>query len=256
MTIPAPGRLDLLPEDIPLSVAYEDDDLLVVDKAAGMTVHPAPGMPDGNPGERPSPPLPRSVRDQRGPAARHRTPPRPRHHRPDGRRQERPRPPPPRRPARGADPQPGLRRRRLGRSGRRPDRSRHRPQSPGPVADGGSRRWAPRRHPFHDLRTARFPEPASRRAGNRQNPTRSACICSTPAIPYSADPVYGGRSRLRGIAPEHRGAASRALELIGRQALHASRLAFEHPSTGKAASFSSPLPEDIGRVLELLRRPA
>ena len=64
--------------------------------------------------------------------------------------------------------------------------------------------------------------------------------------PVFGDPVYGGRSRLRGIAPEHRGAASRALELIGRQALHASRLAFEHPSTGKAASFSSPLPEDIG----------
>lgn len=39
---PAAGR-EVLGEDIPLSVVYEDDDLLVVDKAAGMVVHPAPG---------------------------------------------------------------------------------------------------------------------------------------------------------------------------------------------------------------------
>lgn len=34
---------DLLPESIPLNVIYEDEHLLVVDKAAGMVVHPAPG---------------------------------------------------------------------------------------------------------------------------------------------------------------------------------------------------------------------
>lgn len=39
---PAPGR-EVLGEDIPLSVVYEDHDLLVVDKPAGMVVHPAPG---------------------------------------------------------------------------------------------------------------------------------------------------------------------------------------------------------------------
>lgn len=35
------------PEDIPLSVVYEDCDLLVVDKPQGMVVHPAPGNPEG-----------------------------------------------------------------------------------------------------------------------------------------------------------------------------------------------------------------
>ncbi|WP_415921031.1 RluA family pseudouridine synthase [Tateyamaria sp. SN6-1] len=35
------------PEDIPLSVVYEDDDLIVVDKPAGLVVHPAPGTPSG-----------------------------------------------------------------------------------------------------------------------------------------------------------------------------------------------------------------
>jgi len=35
------------PEDIPLSVIFEDDDLIVIDKPAGMVVHPAPGSPSG-----------------------------------------------------------------------------------------------------------------------------------------------------------------------------------------------------------------
>jgi 23S rRNA pseudouridine1911/1915/1917 synthase len=39
---PPPGR-EVVPETIPLSVVYEDEHLLVVDKPAGMVVHPAPG---------------------------------------------------------------------------------------------------------------------------------------------------------------------------------------------------------------------
>lgn len=35
------------PEDIPLNVVYEDDDLIVINKPAGMVVHPAPGSPNG-----------------------------------------------------------------------------------------------------------------------------------------------------------------------------------------------------------------
>ena len=34
------------PQNLPLTVVYEDEDLLVIDKPAGMTVHPAPGSPD------------------------------------------------------------------------------------------------------------------------------------------------------------------------------------------------------------------
>jgi 23S rRNA pseudouridine1911/1915/1917 synthase len=40
---PLPALAKLLAEDIPLSILYEDVDLLVIDKPAGMTVHPAPG---------------------------------------------------------------------------------------------------------------------------------------------------------------------------------------------------------------------
>ena len=41
--IPPPVPASPEPEDIPLAVVYEDDDLLVVDKRPGMVVHPAPG---------------------------------------------------------------------------------------------------------------------------------------------------------------------------------------------------------------------
>ncbi len=45
--IPEPAELDVKPQDIPLEIVYEDDDLLVVNKPKGMVVHPAAGNPDG-----------------------------------------------------------------------------------------------------------------------------------------------------------------------------------------------------------------
>ena len=47
VTIPKPVESHLVPQDIPIVVLYQDGDLLVVDKPAGLTVHPAPGHPDG-----------------------------------------------------------------------------------------------------------------------------------------------------------------------------------------------------------------
>ena len=44
--IPSPPPSPLSPEKMPLNILYEDDDLLVVDKPAGLTVHPAPGHPE------------------------------------------------------------------------------------------------------------------------------------------------------------------------------------------------------------------
>ena len=42
-----PEEYDAVAEDIPLVVVFEDDDLIVIDKPAGMVVHPAPGTPSG-----------------------------------------------------------------------------------------------------------------------------------------------------------------------------------------------------------------
>jgi len=45
--LPPPPALDLRPEPIPLAIVYEDDDLLVVEKPAGMVVHPGAGVSSG-----------------------------------------------------------------------------------------------------------------------------------------------------------------------------------------------------------------
>lgn len=45
--IPEPTVLEAIPQNIPVEIIYEDDDLLIVNKPKGMVVHPAPGNPDG-----------------------------------------------------------------------------------------------------------------------------------------------------------------------------------------------------------------
>ena len=45
--LPEPIPADAQPQDIPIEIVYEDNDLLVVNKPRGMVVHPAPGNPDG-----------------------------------------------------------------------------------------------------------------------------------------------------------------------------------------------------------------
>ncbi|KRM72651.1 pseudouridine synthase [Lacticaseibacillus brantae DSM 23927] len=47
VTPPEPEPLDAIPEDIPLDIVYEDDQVIVVNKPQGMVVHPAPGHAQG-----------------------------------------------------------------------------------------------------------------------------------------------------------------------------------------------------------------
>ena len=47
LVLPETEELPLLPQELPLDIVYEDADLIVVNKARGMVVHPAPGHPDG-----------------------------------------------------------------------------------------------------------------------------------------------------------------------------------------------------------------
>jgi 23S rRNA pseudouridine1911/1915/1917 synthase len=67
--------------------------------------------------------------------------------------------------------------------------------------------------------------------------------------PVAGDETYGGRRE-----PSSRRSESReALRTLRRPALHAARLAFEHPATRERVCFDSPLPADISAVLERLR---
>ncbi len=68
--------------------------------------------------------------------------------------------------------------------------------------------------------------------------------------PVAGDATYGGTR-----TPPARAAAGRAaLQELERPALHAARLVFAHPGDGRRMAFESPLPEDLARVIERLRR--
>ena len=135
---PQPEPLDLIPQDIPLCVAYEDNEVIVVDKPVGMVVHPAPGHPDGT--------LVNAllyhcknslsgINGQLRPGIVHRID-----------------PPGPGRPAPGPLPVPPVSCRGSGRppGGLRHGKRPHRPPSHGPQAHGGvpSRRGPGSRHPL------------------------------------------------------------------------------------------------------------
>lgn len=71
--------------------------------------------------------------------------------------------------------------------------------------------------------------------------------------PLVGDRVYGGRMLLpKGAAPE----LVEALRGFRRQALHAARLSFEHPVTGKPVTNDAPLPDDMQALLAVLARDA
>jgi 23S rRNA pseudouridine1911/1915/1917 synthase len=72
-------------------------------------------------------------------------------------------------------------------------------------------------------------------------------------LPIVGDPVYGGRRRQVAGASE---ALESTLRRFRRQALHAQRLAFDHPLTGRHHTFEAPLPADFRQLLAALRTDA
>lgn len=71
--------------------------------------------------------------------------------------------------------------------------------------------------------------------------------------PLLGDDVYGAgfRSKVSQLGPE----ARRVMSRFHRQALHAYLLGFAHPSAGKALIFESPLPPDMAKLVEALKTP-
>lgn len=71
--------------------------------------------------------------------------------------------------------------------------------------------------------------------------------------PVFGDPEYGGRlTWLKGIDPARRLEARKLLDLIDRQALHAGVLTFVHPTSGKEMTFTSDMPTDMQCLLDYL----
>jgi 23S rRNA pseudouridine1911/1915/1917 synthase len=71
--------------------------------------------------------------------------------------------------------------------------------------------------------------------------------------PVVGDTVYGNSSKIKAITDPALKAQLKALE---RQALHAARLSFLHPSTGKKVVFTAAMPEDMANVCAALRKGA
>jgi 23S rRNA pseudouridine1911/1915/1917 synthase len=71
--------------------------------------------------------------------------------------------------------------------------------------------------------------------------------------PIIGDPLYGAgyRSKASQLRPD----ARRLVARLQRQALHAYQLGFSHPVTGKRMLFESPLPPDISRLVQVLNSP-
>jgi 23S rRNA pseudouridine1911/1915/1917 synthase len=73
--------------------------------------------------------------------------------------------------------------------------------------------------------------------------------------PIMGDPEYGGRKKHLGMIMQSlKGQANQALKIIDRQALHARKIGFVHPRTGKYLEFESELPGDMKGLLVVLRR--
>ena len=227
---PEPVPSPLAPEPIALRVLYEDADLIVVDKPAGLVVHPAPGHASGTLVNALLHHCARSRRHRRRAAAGHRAPARPRHL---GRAR--------RREARRAHLAlaaqfhdhsdrarlPRARARRAGRRGRaawsapigRHPRDRKRMSVHAHAGREAATAWRVRRAlPAQRARAARG---AARR---RAAPTRSACTSRASGLPIAGDPVYGR--------------AARAVPSSARPALHAAVLGFDSPAQRRSGCAS------------------
>ncbi|MTD98776.1 RluA family pseudouridine synthase [Paracoccus sp. YIM 132242] len=270
--IPDPEPVETRPEAIPLVIAYEDADLIVIDKPAGMVVHPAPGSPNGT--------LVNALLAHCGDTLS----------------------------GIGGEKRPGIVHRiDKDTSGllvvAKSDRAHHGLAAQF-EAHTAQRRYLALAHGVIDGADARlrgtpgigFEDGAvlkittrlTRHATDRQRQavyfdkgrhavTRARMLerFGTPPVAMLVecrletgrthqirvhmahaglgligDPVYGGARRASAKAL---GAAAEAVGAFPRQALHAAHLGFDHPVTGQPLSFDSPLPPDMQALLDALR---
>ena len=268
------AEVDTLPEDIPLSVLWEDDDLIVIDKPAGMVVHPAPGSWTGTlvnallhhfegnlsgvggekrPGivhriDKDTSGLlvvAKSDRAHHGLAAQFEAHSVRRrylavtHGVPDA-----------------ADPRlrgvPGLGFEPGGIIVIRTGLARHRTdrQRQAVCADGVGRHAVTRARVVESFGTP--PAAALIECWLETGRTHQIRVHLAHAgHGLIGDPVYGGKRRLAVKAVGAAGVA--AVEGFTRQALHAATLGFDHPVTGEDLEFASPLPPDMEALIAALR---
>ena len=254
MTMPVLHTLQAVPEHIPLDIVYEDIDLLVVNKASGMTVHPAPGAPDGtlvnallhhcvdlsgiNGVLRPGI-VHRLDKETSGLMVVAKSDTAHRHlaEQLQERQIER----------RYSALLWGIPKEEHGTVDAPLGRSAKNRKKMGVVEEGRHARThysVIERHGFTSLAELKLET-------GRTHQIR--VHMQHLGHPVFGDPVYAGRERTEGIRPEMRRCARRMLSLIKRQALHARQLRFSHPSTAEAMEFCVDWPADMRDVIEAAR---
>ena len=254
MTMPALQTLQAVPEHIPLDIVYEDGDLLVVNKASGMTVHPAPGTPDGtlvnallhhcvdlsgiNGVLRPGI-VHRLDKETSGLMVVAKSDTAHRHlaEQLQERQIER----------RYSALLWGIPKEEHGTVDAPLGRSAKNRKKMGIVEEGRHARThysVIERHGFTSLAELKLET-------GRTHQIR--VHMQHLGHPVFGDPVYAGRERTEGIRPEMRRRARWMLSLIKRQALHARQLRFSHPSTAAEMTFCADWPADMRDVIEAAR---
>jgi 23S rRNA pseudouridine1911/1915/1917 synthase len=248
--VPPPEPVEAIPQDLPLTVFHEDRDLLVLDKRAGMVVHPARGSPHstvvnallhrlgaGAPGgDRPGL-VHRLDRDTSGCLVIARND------------------------AVLGDLQDQFRGRSVRKvylalvHGRLPETGRL--ETPYGRHPRDRKRFTGRQGSRRALTEWRVRERFGDRATLAEvtlHTGRTHQIrvhLSEAGHPVLADAAYGGtrrEARLPAGDPVREAAA-----VLGRQGLHAWRIGFRHPRTGRERLFEAPVPRDLGEALALLR---
>jgi 23S rRNA pseudouridine1911/1915/1917 synthase len=242
----------VLPEAIPLTILYEDESLLVVDKPAGMVVHPAAGHSGGTLVNA----LLHHCRDLSGiggvlrPGIVHRL-----DKETSGLLVV----------AKSDEAHRGL----AGQFKRREVRKTYQALVYGePKTDGGRIEAAVGRHPTDRKRMStqsrrgrsavtvwrvreRYGAAALLEVDIETGRTHQIRVHLTDlGHPVVGDRVYGGAGRIRSVGDP---AARARMKAHDRQALHAWRLAFSHPVTGVQMQFSAPLPEEMAGLCAFLR---
>ncbi|MDO5351453.1 MAG: 23S rRNA pseudouridine(1911/1915/1917) synthase RluD [Succinatimonas sp.] len=246
---PEPESLDAKPQDLPLDVIYEDDDLLVINKPAGVVVHPGAGCKDGTVMNAmlfhypQTSTLPRAGivhrldKDTSGLMVIAKT---------------------------------NVAQKRLVRAIAKHDVVReYEAVAWGLISSGGTVESDIARDPYNRVKMAVVPDGMGREAIThyrvkeqyrahtllrlRLETGRTHQIRVHMASidhPLLGDPVYGGRLRILKGSSE---ALTAELRKFRRQALHAAHIEFVHPVTKEYMGFDAPIPADMIELEEILR---
>ncbi|ORJ60248.1 RluA family pseudouridine synthase [Geothermobacter hydrogeniphilus] len=248
-----PEPINAIPQDIPLNILYEDSDLIVIDKPAGMVVHPAPGHPDGTlvnallyhcrdlagiGGELRPGIVHRLDKDTSGVLVATKN---------DLAHQS----------LAEQFKEHSIRRRYLAlvhgqvqqargvvdkAIGRHPT-ERKKMSSRSRQGRRAVTRWEVLRR--FDLDRLSWLELALETGRTHQIRVHMSEL----NLPLVGDPVYGQQRRANAVADLE---LRKRLQRLQRQALHARLLGFRHPTSGEYQEFRSPLPEDLGQILDYL----